>query len=200
MHYRCNFCNNKAEVLRNKFYFCESCISISVNDYAQAEKRAMRSIKYFQTFLEYEFKNHIKVKFMPIEKLLEGQALGYFCYSEYQIDDTWIGYILIRDDLPRHAFDYTFAHEIVHVIIAENKGEYIDLPKIEEGLADFIGRDYMLKSGRKDRMKRIEYASIRATNTDPIYGDGIRMVNALVSEHGLMKTFHDIISRNFKIV
>ncbi len=86
-------------------------------------------------------------------------------------------HVYVLEGLPKERMEYVMAHELGHDWLVTYFPGIRD-PAVREGFAEYVGWLYNRLHGRDELNRRIE------SNTDPVYGQGFRMVKAIADKEG----------------
>ena len=85
--------------------------------------------------------------------------------------------IYVLNGLPRERMEYVMAHELGHDWLVTHFPGIRDM-QVKEGFAEYVGWLYNKLHNRDYLNKRIE------ANTDPVYGQGFRMIKDIADKKG----------------
>jgi hypothetical protein len=213
---RCDACNHPgpASTLQDGRRICDICWETAVMDQEDGEqlfrlvRRRMKRDLGLSTDHDIDFR---LVGRDELEQLTNGRASGHeLGYYQYQAETTTT-YFTTRDrhgreekrvagerteeifrifilyGLPEKRLMEVAAHELAHDWMRENLPR-IKAPIFEEGFAEYVAWLMNRSFGHRDLMRRIE------ENTDPVYGDGFKMMRQLAERHGGLEGLIDYLA------
>jgi hypothetical protein len=89
--------------------------------------------------------------------------------------------IEIARGLPDINFGLTLAHEVGHAWLVQNNATNLE-PSLAEGVCELFAAAWLKRRGTPVALTLRDFL---ATNPDPVYGGGYRMVRAAVVKHGM---------------
>ena len=111
-----------------------------------------------------------------LEKVVTRDLLGRKV-SEKEEKTSELFNIYVLSGLPRERMEYVMAHELGHDWLVTHFPGIRDMA-VKEGFAEYVGWLYNKLHKRDYLNKRIE------ANTDPVYGQGFRMIKDIADKRG----------------
>lgn len=111
-----------------------------------------------------------------LEKVVTRNLLGRKV-SEKEEKTSELFNIYVLNGLPRERMEYVMAHELGHDWLVTHFPGIRDM-QVKEGFAEYVGWLYNKLHNRDYLNKRIE------ANTDPVYGQGFRMIKDIADKKG----------------
>jgi hypothetical protein len=203
---RCDACGHPGPSisLRDGRRICTECWKTAVVKQQDAEQLFRMVRKRMDRALDLATDNEIEFQLVSRDDLLRisngassGRELGYYHYQA----ETTTTYLTTRDrrgreerrvagertdekyriyilyGLPEKRLMEVAAHELAHDWMRANLPR-IKAPIFEEGFAEYVAWLINGRFGHEELQKRIE------ENTDPVYGDGFKMMQGLAQRHG----------------
>ena len=190
------------EQLDKARWVCALCQRDMVSDIAQAKNIFFHTQQMLTDGFGMDFDHRITVKMvseyesknLPTEKRALQESGAYIYHLE--MDDSEVKKmssggrifnikneectIYVLDSLPVDRLYEVFAHELAHDYLQHRYGEF-ESQMVQEGVPEFFVTQVNHMRGRSDLNNRI------ATNPDPIYGGGFRLIRDLMEKRKELK-------------
>jgi len=214
--HRCDACNHPGPMvaLRDGRRICTTCWQTAVVDQEDAEQLFRMVRRRMKRDLDLSTDHDIEFRLVgrdELDSLTNGRASGHeLGYYQYQAETTTT-YLTTRDrqgreekrvagerteekfrifilyGLPEKRLMEVAAHELAHDWMHANLPK-IKAPIFEEGFAEYVAWLVDESFGHAGLMRRIE------ENTDPVYGDGFKMMRNLAERHGGLQGLIDYLA------
>lgn len=172
---------------------CPTCVRHGVDTQTTARQH-IPAVRTQMAALGVALHQRVRVSIVDPNSLRLGDANVLFGMTHHEItEDGTVDVVGIRvaAGLPAPHFGATLAHEIGHAWLAERGAIGLDLV-VAEGVCELFAGAW-LKKQRTPAADALRAAL--ATNPNPIYGDGYRMVHTAVTRHGIHAVLDHLLTR-----
>jgi hypothetical protein len=170
---------------------CGLCAETAVNDIEEAEQlmyNAVAGLRKFGIDIDEEEIPLELVDVQEMRRINKGSVdnpLGYTTFKKTSflagLVDTKDYKIYMLHGMPRATYVFSVTHELMHVWLFKNAP--LDMaPLLCEGSCDYAATLVILASGKPEAAQLQREAM---ENPDPIYGEGLRQVDAYVTRVGI---------------
>ena len=160
---------------------CPTCAGCAVDTQEQARAH-IPAVRQEMAAAGITLATRVRVELHDIDQADAGLRLGVTHSREWlngRPSDV-LG-IEIARGLPDINFGLTLAHEIGHAWLVQNDATNLE-PALAEGVCELFAAAWLKRRGT---LVALALRDSLATNPDPVYGGGYRMVRAVVVKHGI---------------
>jgi hypothetical protein len=189
---------SRAKILADQRCVCEGCQATEIIHAAQINRAKVEVIEILQSVGFDYIPDYVKVEMYAEQQLINerlrasatGNIHGYTRTAQRNIP----GYGLILEHsihvlngMPRIAFMGVLAHELLHVWINERHLKHLK-PQHVEGFCNLATALMYTQAPRSEDREEQALAKVLlqrlAEDTDPVYGDGYRLMSKVLAERG----------------
>ena len=192
----CDFCADSysaidLDLLDDGRERCSTC-SKTATDRLEDAKQPYENAKNFLEEIGYPIKNTMSVSFVRAHTI--AAELGYTFVATPGFDSRALGFsrfgdeIYVEGGMPEYMLESVLVHELTHQWQHENLGEY---DYDDEGDKRYIeGHAVCIEIQYLEKLNEYpEYVRRHKESSDPIYGDGYRLVVEEIEELGVNSSF-----------